>query len=42
LGETGIKASSGILGFFIMAVGVQLILNGIGDWLRHLQIITNS
>lgn len=42
LGETGIKASSRILGFFIMAVGVQLILNGIGDWLRHLQIITNS
>jgi len=42
LGETGIKASSRILGFFIMAVGVQLILNGIADWLRHLQIITNS
>lgn len=36
LGETGIKASSRILGFFIMAVGVQLILNGLADWLRHI------
>lgn len=37
LGETGIRASSRLLGFFIMAVGVQLILNGIADWFRHLQ-----
>jgi multiple antibiotic resistance protein len=37
LGETGIRASSRILGFFIMAVGVQLILNGFSDWWRHLQ-----
>ena len=36
LGETGIKASSRLLGFFIMAVGVQLILNGLADWLRHI------
>jgi multiple antibiotic resistance protein len=36
LGETGIKAVSRILGFFILAVGVQLILNGISDWLKHL------
>ncbi|MEH2213167.1 MarC family protein [Nostoc sp.] len=41
LGETGIRASSRILGFFIMAVGVQLILNGISDWLRHLSIFTS-
>jgi multiple antibiotic resistance protein len=37
LGETGIRAFSRILGFFIMAVGVQLILNGFSDWWRHLQ-----
>lgn len=37
LGETGIKASSRILGFFILAVGVQLILSGISDWVQRLQ-----
>ena len=42
LGETGIRAFSRILGFFIMAVGVQLILNGIADWLKHIKIISNA
>lgn len=37
LGETGIMASSRILGFITMAVGVQFILNGLADWLKDLQ-----
>ncbi|AFY75857.1 MAG: MarC family NAAT transporter [Hydrococcus sp. C42_A2020_068] len=36
-GETGIMASSRILGFITMAVGVQFILNGLADWLKDLQ-----
>lgn len=38
LGETGIKSASRIFGFFILAVGVQLILNGLSDWLVHLRL----
>ncbi len=37
LGETGIKALSSLLGLFILAVGVQLILNGLGDWIVNIQ-----
>ncbi|MEL6903750.1 MAG: MarC family protein, partial [Cyanobacteria bacterium J06606_4] len=32
LGAGGIHALSRLLGLFVMAIGVQLILNGIGDW----------
>lgn len=34
LGDRGISAMSRILGLFIMAIGVQLILNGLADWLE--------
>lgn len=40
LGQTGIRAFSRILGLFILAVGVQLILNGVADWLADLGLIT--
>lgn len=33
-GETGITAISRLLGLFILAIGVQLILNGLADWVR--------
>lgn len=36
LGVNGIQAMSRLLGLFVMAIGVQLILNGIGDWLESL------
>jgi multiple antibiotic resistance protein len=36
LGETGIKAFTRILGLFILAIGVQLILDGLGDWVKYL------
>lgn len=42
LGETGIRAVSRILGLFILAVGVQLILNGFADWLAHLEIVKSA
>jgi len=35
-GPSGIHALSRILGLFVMAIGVQLILNGIGDWIESL------
>lgn len=38
-GETGIRALSRILGLFILAVGVQLILNGLSDWLQDLGLV---
>jgi multiple antibiotic resistance protein len=38
LGETGIQALSRMLGLFVLAVGVQLILNGFADWVADLQI----
>lgn len=37
LGETGIQALSRTLGLFVLAVGVQLILNGLADWLQGLE-----
>ena len=40
LKETGIKALSRLLGLFILAVGVKLILNGLADWVA--QIVLNS
>ncbi|NES96660.1 MAG: MarC family protein [Desertifilum sp. SIO1I2] len=40
LGETGIRAFSRILGLFILAIGVQLILNGFADWLADLGLVT--
>ncbi|KPQ34440.1 MAG: multiple antibiotic resistance protein [Phormidesmis priestleyi Ana] len=36
LGAGGIHALSRILGLFVMAIGVQLILNGLSDWVRSL------
>ena len=36
LKETGIKALSRLLGLFILAVGVKLILNGLADWVTNL------
>lgn len=38
LGPSGIKAISRILGLFVMAIGVQLILNGLADWLQSLTL----
>ncbi|MGB3495414.1 MAG: MarC family protein [Elainellaceae cyanobacterium] len=38
LGPSGIKALSRLLGLFVMAIGVQLILNGLADWLQSLNI----
>ncbi len=40
LKETGIKALSRLLGLFILAVGVKLILNGLADWVAN--IVLNS
>ncbi|MBW4649666.1 MAG: MarC family protein [Kastovskya adunca ATA6-11-RM4] len=42
LGETGIRAISRILGLFILAIAVQLILNGVADWLRTLEVLNNG
>jgi multiple antibiotic resistance protein len=36
LGERGITAMSRLLGLFILAVGVQLMLNGLADWISRL------
>ena len=38
LGASGIHALSRLLGLFVMAIGVQLILNGLGDWIQSLNI----
>lgn len=38
LGAGGIHALSRLLGLFVMAIGVQLILNGLADWLESLSI----
>ncbi|MEL7354241.1 MAG: MarC family protein [Cyanobacteria bacterium J06560_5] len=38
LGAGGIHALSRLLGLFVMAIGVQLILNGIGDWIASLTL----
>ncbi|MEL7144254.1 MAG: MarC family protein [Cyanobacteria bacterium J06573_11] len=38
LGGGGIHALSRLLGLFVMAIGVQLILNGIGDWIESLTL----
>lgn len=39
LGASGIQAMSRLLGLFVMAIGVQLILNGLADWLTDLNLI---
>jgi multiple antibiotic resistance protein len=36
LGETGINAVSRLLGLFILAFGIQLVLNGFADWITNL------
>ena len=36
LKETGIKALSRLLGLFILAIGVKLILNGLADWVANI------
>jgi multiple antibiotic resistance protein len=38
LGSSGIQAMSRLLGLFVMAIGVQLILNGVADWLESLNL----
>jgi multiple antibiotic resistance protein len=38
LGASGIQAMSRLLGLFVMAIGVQLILNGLADWLTDLNL----
>jgi multiple antibiotic resistance protein len=38
LGASGIHALSRVLGLFVMAIGVQLILNGLGDWVKSLNL----
>jgi multiple antibiotic resistance protein len=35
LGASGIQVMSRVLGLFVMAIGVQLILNGLADWLQQ-------
>lgn len=40
LGASGIQVMSRLLGLFVMAIGVQLILNGFADWLRSLNLTT--
>ncbi len=37
-GAGGIHALSRVLGLFVMAIGVQLILNGVGDWIKSLNL----
>lgn len=39
LGAGGIHALSRLLGLFVMAIGVQLILNGLADWIDSLNWI---
>ncbi|MGF1517261.1 MAG: MarC family protein [Nodosilinea sp.] len=39
LGASGIQAMSRLLGLFVMAIGVQLILNGLADWLTSLNLV---
>ena len=39
LGASGIQAMSRLLGLFVMAIGVQLILNGLADWLISLDLL---
>jgi multiple antibiotic resistance protein len=39
LGASGIQAMSRLLGLFVMAIGVQLILNGLADWLTSLNLL---
>ncbi len=41
LGASGIQAMSRLLGLFVMAIGVQLILNGLADWLSSLGLTVN-
>ena len=36
LKETGIKALSRLFGLFILAVGVNLILNGFAEWIAKI------
>ena len=38
LKETGIKALSRLLGLFILAVGVKLILNGLAEWVAAIAL----
>ena len=38
LGPGGINALSRMLGLFVMAIGVQLILSGLGDWVESLNL----
>ena len=38
LGASGIQALSRMLGLFVMAIGVQLILSGLGDWIESLSL----
>ncbi len=38
LGAGGIHALSRLLGLFVMAIGVQLILSGLGDWIESLNL----
>jgi multiple antibiotic resistance protein len=42
LGASGIQAMSRLLGLFVMAIGVQLILNGLADWLTSLNLTLPS
>jgi len=39
LGETGLIAINRLIGLFILAFGVQLVLNGITDWLVDIKLI---
>ncbi len=39
VGKTGLIALNRLIGLFILALGVQLALNGIADWLTDLDLI---
>jgi multiple antibiotic resistance protein len=42
LGETGTRALTRIFGFLILAVGVQMLLNGLADWLARVPLKLSS
>lgn len=39
MGKTGLIALNRLVGLFILALGVQLVLNGVADWLVDIDVI---
>jgi len=40
-GASGMQAMSCLMGLFVMAIGVQLIRNGLADWFQSLGLVLN-